>query len=294
MQSQIIHSPWFGKAFGAVCAWMWAPEDKLWLAVALIAGIGLGHIYDIYAPRINPGSPRVKRRQVKLANYFSRFGRETTDAEGPEPARSPHLRFLFTALGHIAKSSGNVTPAHIRYTEKLMSQMNLQAEARTLAKDWFRQGKSDRGSLPQLAQQCMQNKGRRGASRKAILRALCELTALRANDRSLESLKKTGSYLGFAPSVIATEFGNTHRPHTQQEKPTETFDPALCEAYRRLDLQRDATPQQAKMAYRRMVSRFHPDRLSQDATPAETELAQQRMVELREALETIQAASAEQ
>ena len=48
------------------------------------------------------------------------------------------------------------------------------------------------------------------------------------------------------------------------------------------------------MAYRRMVSRFHPDRLSQDATPAETELAQQRMVELREALETIQAASAEQ
>ncbi len=93
--------------------------------------------------------------------------------------------------------------------------------------------------------------------------------------------------------MIAKEFGNIHRPHEQQEKPTEPFDPALHEAYRRLDLKPDATPQQVKMAYRRMVSRFHPDRLSQDATPAETELAQQRMVELREALETLQAASAE-
>ncbi len=293
MQSQILHSPWFGKAFGAVCAWIWAPSDKVWLAVALIAGIGLGHIYDIYAPRTNAGSHRAKQRKAKLADSFDRFGRATTNQAGPGPAGSPHLRFLFTALGHIAKSSGNVTPAHIRYAQKLMSQMSLDAEARTLAKDWFRQGKSNRGSLERLAEKCRQNKGRRGASRKTILRALCELTALRVNDRSLESLKQTGSYLGFAPSVIATEFGNTHRPHAHQEKPTETFDPALHEAYRRLDLQPDATPQQAKMAYRRMVSRFHPDRLSQDATPAETELAQQRMVELREALETIQAASAE-
>ena len=294
MQSQIIQSPWFGKAFGAVCAWMWAPADKVWLAVALIAGIGLGHIYDIYASRINADSPRAKRRRVKLPNYIGRFRREASDEEGPEPADSPQLRFLFTAMGHIAKSSGNVTPDHIRYTERLMTRMNLQVEARTLAKDWFRQGKSDRGSLQQLAKKCRHNKGRKVASRKTILRALCELTALRVNDRSLESLKKTGSYLGFAPSVIAKEFGNTHRPHEQQEKPTETFDPVLHEAYRRLDLQPDATPQQVKMAYRRMVSRFHPDRLSQDATPAETELAQQRMVELREALETLQAASAEQ
>ena len=187
-----------------------------------------------------------------------------------------------------------MTPGHIRYAEKLMSQMSLDTGTRTLAKDWFRQGKSKRASLQRLAKQCRHNNGRGGVSPKSMLRALCELTALRVNDRSLESLKKTGSYLGFAPSAIATEFGKTHRPHAQAEQPAGTFDPVLNEAYRRLDLQPDATPEQAKMAYRRMVSRFHPDRLSQDATPAETELAQQRMVELREALETIQAASAKQ
>ena len=97
------------------------------------------------------GSTRTKRRKVKLSDYIGRFRREATDEDGTDPADLPHLRFLSTAFGHIAKSSGNVTRAHMRYTEKLMARMNLEAEARTLAKDWFRQGKPERGCLQQLA-----------------------------------------------------------------------------------------------------------------------------------------------
>ena len=55
MQAQMLYNNWFGKAVGATCAWIWAPNDAIWLAVALIVGIVLGHIYDLWASHMHDG-----------------------------------------------------------------------------------------------------------------------------------------------------------------------------------------------------------------------------------------------
>lgn len=76
---------------------------------------------------------------------------------------------------------------------------------------------------------------------------------------------------------------STSTPQPQAELPEE-----VVTAYRCLDLAPPATPAQVKRAYRRMVSRYHPDRLARNATVGEVKHAEQRMVEMRQAMETLQ------
>ena len=266
-----------------MCAWLWAPQDKLWLAVALIAGIGCGHLYDLYVTRGAAGWRDTARQAAELA----RFGKNG------EP-QNDYARFMFAAMGHIAKSSGNVTPAHIRFAEQIIKQMGYKGEQAKQAKEWFRQGKHNRGQLEQLARKCLTGGSAADASRHTIIQTLCHLTSLRSNEAALNTLRRVASYLGVAPSVLneqLKQINGGERPSsntdTAQEPPL--YSPALLKAFACLDLQPGASPDEAKLAYRRLVSRFHPDRLPPSATRAETELAQRRMVELRDALETIQA-----
>ena len=56
-----------------------------------------------------------------------------------------------------------------------------------------------------------------------------------------------------------------------------------------LGVAESASDADVKQAYRRMVSRLHPDRLIHKASQREVTLAAQQMAECREALEMIQA-----
>jgi DnaJ like chaperone protein len=65
--------------------------------------------------------------------------------------------------------------------------------------------------------------------------------------------------------------------------------PTVSRAYELLGVAESASDADVKQAYRRMVSKLHPDRLIHSATQREVKLAGQQMAECREALEVIQA-----
>ena len=280
MQAQMLYNNWFGKAVGATCAWIWAPTDAFWLAAAVITGIGLGHLYDLWAAHMHDGEA------ASLAQINSRHGNDSKAA--------PYAEFLFAALGRIAKASGRVTPNHIAHAERVMQQMGMDATGKAQAQRWFRQGKNSDAPLSDLSRDCLAADPKGSASRLTILRCLCAMAAIAPSDSGVSTLKSLGGLLGFAPSRIAGEYGAYHGGHARADRGTgDQRSPSteLDAAYRQLDLQPGATLEQVKHAYRRLVSRAHPDKLPRDASDAEQRAAQERMVALRDAFERISAAS---
>jgi DnaJ like chaperone protein len=271
MQSQLLTNNWFGKAVGATCAWIWAPADPLWLAAAIICGISLGHLYDLWA------SHKTAAQQDKLA------------ASSAQDKRQPHLQFLFTAMGRIAKAGGRVRPAHLNYATQLMLDMSMDNASRKQAQGWFNAGKQSHYDFKGLARECLQTTPATPQTLITILRCMCHMTHIELSDESLNCLKQLGGDLGFTPPEIAAEFGQVHSPQARAYKTEQAAsDPKLVAAFECLGVTPGTSAAKIKLAYRKQVSKHHPDKLPPNASIPQRQHAQDQMVRLREALELIQ------
>lgn len=274
MQSQLLHNYWFGKAVGATCAWIWAPTDPVWLALSVITGIALGHLYDAWALQHRDDD------QLTLSRLAQAHARE----------HSPHVEFLFAGLGRLAKSDGRVSADQITYTERLMRQMNLTGADARQAQNWFNEGKKVSYPLQSLSRACLAAGEPAASARLSVLRCLCGLVANAPTDANLACLKQLGGYLGFAPPRIARILGDFRQGSAKQGGSTaHGNDDGLTAAYECLGIPAGSTASTAKSAYRQLISKHHPDKLGPDASDSAKQQAQARMVALREALERIEA-----
>ncbi len=281
MQSHLLFNQWFGKAVGATCAVIWAPADPLWLSIAIICGIALGHLYDHWA-HLHHDDDQATLTRIGLHHQTN---------------RSPHLEYLFAGLGRIAKAGGRVQPEHIAYAEQVMKQMGLTDPVKQQAKAWFSDGKNSNFPLQALSRECLQPTDQGSASRQSMLRCFCSLVAIEPSDAALSQLKLLGGYLGFAPNRVAREYGDIASRYqsqtSKQDKPSTDADkspaedPALQAAYALLQVNKTASFDEVKHAYRQQVSRSHPDKLASNASAAEKQAAQDEMIALRDALELI-------
>ncbi len=247
--------------------------DPLWLAIWLILGITLGHLYDLWASR---------DATHKSDNVAGLGQTHTTSA-------NPQLQYLFAALGRIAKAGGRVRTAHVTYATSLMQQMGMDKNARTLAQGWFNAGKSNGYSFQKLARACLRWDESTSQSRLTILRCMCHMAVIEVSNEAIACLKQLGGYLGFSPAHVAREFGDVHNTSAPpQAQPESVAERKLKAAFERLGVAPDAPFTAVKHAYRQKVSRHHPDKLPVDASEGARRYAQQQMIELRDALELIQ------
>lgn len=282
---------WLGKAVGFACAMLWLPTDPVWLPLGLIGGIALGHVYDSWQSR---------ERDTNLSPL-----------RGSNSSATHQLQFLFTAAGRISKASGRVAPAHINCTEQLIKSLGLNQQHRAQAIEWFQQGKAPQTPFAQLAKRCLHADQATAQMRTAVAQCLCDFAVIEPSKECVEELKRLAGLLGFASGRIGQLFGEAHsRRATRREQPqrerTQTNtrstgqgqtagtmaaapSAAVVAAYRYLDLPQDTPLEQTKKTYRRLISRYHPDRLGPSASSQEVSHAQRKMVELRDALETIEA-----
>ena len=285
MQSQLFHNSWFGKLIGVVCAWLLAPMDPLMLPSALIVGIAIGHAFDHWAWR-EAGAPR-----RRLPQYSDR----------QRSSLEPHLSFLYAALGAIAKAGGRVTAGHIRYAESIMANMGFSKAMQGQAIEWFDAGKRGDFDFEATARACLADANAKEELRAATLACMCDTVAIAENDLRIERLNEIAAILGYTPERVAAELGvaiehiaarlgnSTMKPSPLDAATPPTMPDHVRAAYYCLDAREDASMTSVKRAYRRLVSRYHPDRLPRDATMVQHEYAQTRMVEFRDALETIEA-----
>jgi DnaJ like chaperone protein len=204
------------------------------------------------------------------------------------------FRTTFELMGHVAKSDGRVSEAEIDAARRLMQELRLGPNEVAAAIQCFRTGKSpayDAGlGVEQLRDACGLRYDLRTAFIELQLRA-----ALAGNGisppargvliRAAERLGMSGlEFARLESAVRARQSGRNFAGPPSDER-------ALSDHYAELEVSAGASDQDVIRAYRRQMSRHHPDKLVANGLPESmAEWAKEKTQRIQEAYEAIRAA----
>lgn len=207
----------------------------------------------------------------------------------------------FSIMGHIAKADGRVSEQEIKMAKLLMNEMRLNVEQKELAKKFFNEGKQSHfkldSVLTRLKKACKDNRD--------LLKLFVDIQYRAAQvdgltSKKIKALDVIFSHLGFIPLHkqyrFYEDFGYTtykekkqnHSQHqhqyqqqdqhqqrqqqsssSYQKRHYQSANHTLAHAYALLEINPEANKQEVKRAYRRMMSRNHPDKLIAQGLPQE-------------------------
>ncbi|VVP82246.1 DnaJ domain-containing protein [Pseudomonas fluorescens] len=171
----------------------------------------------------------------------------------------PTLRndeLLFVLLGRLAKCDGRVVDGHIQQARQEMRALDMTESAQRRAIAAFNRGKSGhvrlRGHMRRLSAQPHAAEG--------VLRACWRMIWAdgRAGAGELELVAQWGHWLGWTRQQVQA-LANDYEP---QKRPLVSSAVTYQEALRLLGVSATSEPAQIKRAYRRLLSRHHPDKIA--------------------------------
>lgn len=244
---------WWGKLFGGTFGFM------LGGPLGALLGAALGHGLDNKAGQV------YGRQRVQTAFFTA----------------------TFSVMGHLAKADGRVSETEIQMARTLMDQMQLNPTLKKMAINLFNEGKADNFALDdvlaQFKRECMRRHdlmrvfieiqlqacyadGSLHQAEKKILLHVCEVLGFsRAEFDQIEAMLRSGGTRGGRGGGML-----------------------LDDAYKILDVSKNATDAEVKKAYRRLMSQHHPDKLVAKGLPEEMmKIATEKTHEIRSAYELI-------
>lgn len=261
---------WLGKFLGAFFGYCIA--GPLGILLGLFVGtIVVRRLSDHYA---NPQWFYFREKNAAIQKIFF----ETT----------------FSIMGYIAKADGRVSEQELNMARSLMQEMHLNREQKIEAMHLFNEGKKPLFNLnhriSQLQKACKDNRD--------LLKLFMDIQYQAAkidglSTRKIQVLDMIFLHLGFMPFHkqyrFYEDFGSIHTDTDTEEeqqqskanqsssdsyssysrynyKPTRTN---LDHAYALIDVSPSASKQEVKRAYRRLLSRNHPDKLISKGLPQE-------------------------
>ncbi|MBB1400946.1 MULTISPECIES: co-chaperone DjlA [Pseudoalteromonas] len=269
----------FGKIFGA------------------ILGLYLGHLFD-----------------KSLKNNFDKAGGFSSLFSGDDVNERQALFFssCFAVMGHIAKSNGRVSEIHIKAANLFMDEMGLKGEERREAQHAFQSGKESDFSLKETVHDFKE----RFAKRNDLIQLFLEIQIQMAfsdgvlAEQEKQLLAEVSKQLGISKTHFAfvlkryqAEFNfrkQQQRFNQQQQSqgqsssyregsghhvpPNNNMNRAQALAL--LGLNSDATQRDIKVAYRKLMSQHHPDKLVSQGLPKHMmELAVKKSQDIQAAYE---------
>ena len=229
--------------------------------IGLAIGVLIGHFLD---------------RGVERVQSFNPF-RPYRPGEREE-VQEALFSAVFSIMGHLAKADGRVSEQEIGQAEAIMSRMQLNDEQRRRAQEAFRHGKDDDFPLDRTVAEFRQRIRRRRHLVVVFLELLLQ-TALADGELHAEEeriLFRVAAGLGVPESqfrqilnmVLAqARFGGAGAAGAGGAAGPSR--PSLGEAYQVLGGNEDASDQEVKKAYRRLMSEHHPDKLAARGVPEE-------------------------
>lgn len=197
------------------------------------------------------------------------------------------FKATFMVMGHIAKSDGVVSLKEIQMAKALMNEFRLNQAQQAAAKKYFNEGKSPdfdlSGTISVLSSACRHN--------PALLKLFLDIQYRVASveemgTAKIERLNLIFRQLGFAPLHRQYRFyqefsdafnqarfhqkythGSAHQSHNQYSQHRNQTQGSLGSAYAILELTPPSNKQEVKKAYRRLMSRHHPDKLIAQGLP---------------------------
>ncbi len=254
---------WTGKVVGGLLGGLFGPFGAA-------IGILLGHQFDTSSGEPQPGAPALDSAAV--GEIF--------------------FRTTFRVMGHIAKAHGRVSEEDIEAARAVMAELRLDRAQVREAIAHFTAGKQPGFALDAALVQLFTACG----GRPDVLRVFIEIQtrfALGARDldptaRAL--LQRIASRLGISflelaqiEAVLRIRRGSFRRGSARPSPSAQ-----LEEAYRVLGVEPTVDDDEVAKAYRRQLSRHHPDKLKANGLPESMiEHAKQRTQQIIEAYELI-------
>ena len=231
---------------------------------------------------------------VFLGHMLDRF---LSGLSGTNRSRDAFFRALFTTLGQISKVDGRVTKAEIEAAENLMHRLQLTEKERQAAIRFFQEGKEPEFDLHGTLQEFARHSKLRYELRVMFMELLLEAAVsdgkLSVGEDAI--LERVRTVLKIPINVfIAMLRAREAEPHQQYQNQNRKRAPnrgqTLAQAYAALGLKTEATPQEIKKSYRKLVSQYHPDKLMSQGLPDEVmEMAKRRVREINTAYDKIKA-----
>ena len=185
---------------------------------------------------------------------------------------------LFVLLGRLAKSGGRVVDKHIEQARREMRLLDMSAPAQQRAIAAFNRGKSGNDSLRGYLRRLKAQPHAAEGVLRACWRMIVADGRVDAQERALIGL--WGKWLGWTPQQIQA-LGADYEPH---KKPLATRGGTYQESLTLLGVTHQSDPAYIKRAYRRLLSRHHPDKVAgSGAGPAQVLDATEKTRELHHA-----------
>jgi DnaJ like chaperone protein len=266
---------WWGKIIGAFLGYITAGS------AGAFVGLLVGNLFD-----------------KGLASHFSN-PHLLYHAQKKQEVQKIFFESTFAVMGHVAKADGRVSAQEIQMAKLLMQEMRLNKQQKELAKRLFTEGKQLTFRLDvmigELKRACRDN--------RELLKLFIDIQyrAAQVDGLSIKKIKALDtifSQLDFAPlhqqyrfyedfGTHSTTSQNGHKKtqdtsgqqHYQNKKQYEKrqqyqntyqrYSPrnSLDHAYALLEVTSEATKQEVKKAYRRLLSKNHPDKLMAQGLP---------------------------
>jgi len=261
---------WWGKVIGGAFGWM------LLGPLGAVLGAALGHKFDTGLDRLE------HEGGASPGGWSSR-----------ERVQTAFFTATFAVMGHVAKADGRVSEDEIEVANELMQRMGLTPDQRDLARNLFREGRKPEfdldAVLDQFRDEC------RG--RPDLVQVFVEVLFSSAyvdgsvHDSERGVLEHIRRRLRIRPvdfqrieALVAAQYEHLHA----QGGRGGAAKPRLEDAYAVLGVSREASDTDVKRAYRRLMSRHHPDKLVAQGLPEEmVQVATEKSKEISLAYERI-------
>jgi DnaJ like chaperone protein len=242
---------WIGKAVGGLLGLMAGGP------VGAAIGVVIGHQYDAASGAGPVGGPGTGGAGLTAAQVGERFFRTT-----------------FQVMGHVAKADGRVSEQEIQAARAVMSQLRLTADQVQVAIACFTEGKGPQFALPAALGALYSACG----GRPDLMRAFVEIqmrAALAGNDlqpAARQLLQNIALRLGLSGIEFAHVEAVLRMRRSGDARgggAAAGFDAEvrLAQAYKVLECTPQSTNEELSLAYRRQLSRHHPDKLKANGLP---------------------------
>ncbi|MGA9852546.1 MAG: co-chaperone DjlA [Gammaproteobacteria bacterium] len=207
-------------------------------------------------------------------------------------AQAVFFNTTFSVMGCIAKADGRVSEDEIRAARAIMAQMNLTAEQQRAAIELFNQGKQQDFNLDamliQFRNECGAYPGLLHMFLQIQLAAAFADGVLHPAEQAI--FNRICALLGIPPIELRRyeDFIHAQQTFGGGQASSQSRPDRLAAAYQTLGIKPNASDQEVKQAYRRLMKENHPDRLVARGLPeAMIKLAQEKAKQINVAYEVV-------
>ena len=260
---------WTGKVIGAFLGYAFAGP------IGAVVGLVIGQYFDV-----------ARSSQVRPMGERPR-----------QTAQQAFFQATFSVMGHIAKADGRISESEIRAARAAMGNMMLSEKMKKEAIKFFNLGKSPNFRLDDALGLLLRNCGRQRSLIKMFLEI--QFQAANADGYLGPNKRKILEFLCLRLGFNINDFIYFSQRHYQQrgreqERARQRARPRpsnLDEAYQILGINKSASDADVKRAYRKQMSRNHPDKLVSKGLPEEMiKIATEKTQKIKKAYEQIKKA----